>query len=180
MIKYENVTKQFQEIHAKFTQSQKYQIRLEHETQLRSTISKTATKLKNLSNSDDQVDRRIVIKLLVTFFERWYDGGDTKEVISLISKILKFSDKECKKCRVGKYGRHSNTHSATQGIWGYATSWMSYTNDEFDDNNDNLEEKTDDSLPSTPKDLGSLWVEFLLNELQDEPNQIQIISTQQM
>ena len=165
--KYENVTKQFQEIRAKFTQSQKYQIRLEHETsQLRSTISKTAVKLKNLSNSEDQVDRRIIIKLLVTFFDRWYNGGDTKEVISLISKILRFSDKECKKCRVGKYGQNNNTHNAAQGIWGYATSWMSYGND-----NDTEENKNDDSTPDTPKDLGSLWVEFLLNELHEEqPN----------
>ena len=39
--KYQSTIKQLQEVRAKFTQSQKYQIRLEHETaQLRSTISK--------------------------------------------------------------------------------------------------------------------------------------------
>eukprot|EP01084_Bolivina_argentea_P089051 160760_1 len=157
-LKYENMTKQFQDIRSKLSQSQKYQIRLEHETaSLRSTISKTAIKLKNLSNSEDQVDRRIIIKLLVTFFDRWYNGGDTKEVISLLSKILRFDGEECKKCRVGFDSKTNMNYS----LWGYATSWMSY----------NTEDDTDAQDNEKPKDLGSLWVEFLLNELADEQKQ---------
>ena len=161
--KYEAVTKQYQDVRAKFTQSQKYQIRLEHETaSLRSTISKTAAKLQHMSNADDQIDRRIIIKLLVTFFDRWYNGGDTKEVISLISKILRFDDKQCRICKVGKYGNRQIHGGNSQGLWGYATSWISSGGDTEVAPDDN-EKSREDS-----QDLGSLWVEFLLSELAEE------------
>merc|ERR1712176_214784 len=143
--------------------SQKYQIRLEHETaSLRSTISKTAIKLKNLSNSDDQIDRKIIIKLLVTFFDRWYNGGDTKEVIELIAKILNFDDAEKQKCRV-----YSQSNSAVGGLWGYATSWITAS--------EPAESKQGDGAADSEKraqDLGSLWVEFLLNELGDNEMEV--------
>merc|ERR1712228_36220 len=142
--KYESVTKQYQEVRAKFTQSQKYQIRLEHETaSLRSTISKTAAKLQNMQTSDDQIDRRIIIKLLVTFFDRWYNGGDTKEVIALVSKILRFDDKQCRICKVGKYGNKQIHGGNSQGLWGFASSMFSSGAEPKVSNDDNDKDRED-------------------------------------
>jgi len=157
-LKYQNQTKQLQEVRGKFTQSQKYQIRLEHETaQLRSLCSKTAHKLKSMAHSDDNIDRKIIIKLLVTFFDRWYNGGDTKEVIELIAKILNFDEKEKQKCRV-----YSASHSAVGGLWGFATSWITAADPDESKQGDGAMDSEERA-----QDLGSLWVEFLLNELGD-------------
>merc|ERR1719204_2416679 len=124
MSKFEAATKQLQAVRGKLTQSLQYQMRLEHETSnLRATMKRTALKFKSLSNDDEQIDRRIMIKLLVTFFERWYCGGDTKEVIALVAKILRFNEAERRTCRVGSDAVHGQGGGG--GLWGFATSWMS-------------------------------------------------------
>ena len=112
-----------------------------------------------MAHSDDQIDRRVIIKLLVTFFDRWYSGGDTQEVIELISKILNFDENEKKKCRL-----RSASNSAVSGLWGFATSWITAA--------DPVESQQvhDPTKRSGSQDLGSLWVEFLLNELGDADN----------
>lgn len=120
----------------------------------------TAQKLKNMAHSDDQIDRRVIIKLLVTFFDRWYSGGDTREVIELISKILNFDENEKKKCRL-----QSASNSAVSGLWGFATSWITAA-----DPTESQQTAPDPTKRSGSQDLGSLWVEFLLNELGDADN----------
>ncbi|ETO31182.1 hypothetical protein RFI_05938 [Reticulomyxa filosa] len=93
--KYESATKQLAEVRTKLTHSQKYILRLENENStLRNGLQKTINKLKAFSSNENQVDRRLVNKLLVTFFERLHNNGDTQEVIQLMGNILNFSEEE--------------------------------------------------------------------------------------
>eukprot|EP01083_Nonionella_stella_P251684 868109_1 len=76
--------------------------------------------------------------------------------------MLRFNNKERKTCRIG-----TNTHNNTTGIWGYATSWLGNSKQDNNKNNNNNVSSPSGSNDK-PNDLGSLWVEFLLNELGDD------------
>ena len=55
---------------------------------LRRALNESMRRVASLSDEGNaQVDRRIVVKLLVTFFER----GHSQEVLSLMARILAFS-----------------------------------------------------------------------------------------
>ena len=55
---------------------------------LRRALKESMGRLASLSDEGNvQVDRRIVVKLLVTFFEK----GQSKEVLQLMARILNFT-----------------------------------------------------------------------------------------
>ncbi|KAL0048136.1 hypothetical protein WJX82_008657 [Trebouxia sp. C0006] len=63
---------------------------------LRRALNESMRRVESLSDEGlVQVDRRIVVKLLVTFFEK----GQSQEVLSLMARILAFTDED--KARVG-------------------------------------------------------------------------------
>ena len=51
--------------------------------------------------TDSMVDRRIIVKLLTTYFER----GQSPEIMQLMARMLSFSEED--KRRVGLQGRRS-------------------------------------------------------------------------
>ena len=60
----------------------------EEAAMLRRALNESMRRVASLSDEGNaQVDRRIVVKLLVTFFER----GQSQEVLSLMARILAFS-----------------------------------------------------------------------------------------
>ncbi|XP_019190690.1 PREDICTED: golgin candidate 4-like isoform X2 [Ipomoea nil] len=66
--------------------------KLEHDNdKLSRALEQSMTRLNRMSlDSDNYVDRRIVIKLLVTYFQR----NNSKEVLDLLARMLGFSDEE--------------------------------------------------------------------------------------
>ena len=60
----------------------------EEAAMLRRALNESMRRVASLNDEGSaQVDRRIVVKLLVTFFER----GQSQEVLSLMARILAFS-----------------------------------------------------------------------------------------
>ncbi|XP_059456767.1 golgin candidate 3-like isoform X2 [Corylus avellana] len=93
-----------EEILAKLSQAEKtlaeWKIRVnkleEDNAKLRRAVEQSMTRLNRMSvDSDYLVDRRIVIKLLVTYFQR----NHSKEVLGLMVRMLGFSDED--KQRIG-------------------------------------------------------------------------------
>lgn len=59
---------------------------------LRRALNESMRRVASLSDEGDaQVDRRMVVKLLVTFFEK----GQSQEVLSLMARILAFTGQCC-------------------------------------------------------------------------------------
>lgn len=59
---------------------------------LRRALNESMRRVASLSSEGNaQVDRRIVVKLLVTFFER----GHSQEVLQLMARILAFTGMQC-------------------------------------------------------------------------------------
>ena len=114
------------------------------------------------SHSEDSlVDKRIVAKLLVTFLDR----GESDDVLEVIAHLLDFSPED--KHKVGAFGDRKNRKTSGGGGGGGLLSWFSapsssdrmapsYVNDT----------KASPSV-SSPDTLSSVWVDFLLKELED-------------
>lgn len=92
---------QAQQLAADASSSTQEQQRIEKQLQdeaamLRRALNESMRRVESLSDEGlVQVDRRIVVKLLVTFFEK----GQSQEVLSLMARILAFTDED--KARVG-------------------------------------------------------------------------------
>ncbi|KAJ6710387.1 MYOSIN HEAVY CHAIN - RELATED [Salix koriyanagi] len=73
----------------------------ENNAKLRRSVEQSMTRLNRMSmDSDFLVDRRIVIKLLVTFFQR----NHSKEVLDLMVRMLGFSDEDKQRIGVAQLG----------------------------------------------------------------------------
>ena len=69
----------------------------EEAAMLRRALNETMRRVATLSDEGNaQVDRRIVVKLLVTFFER----NQSQEVLSLMARILAFSGRMKQCCTI--------------------------------------------------------------------------------
>ncbi len=96
-------TSQSRTLRDQLTAAQKYVLKLENENStLRKGFEQTMIRLKNLSGGgggsggggeNDTVDRRVVVKMWLTYFER----RDKDEVLELISRILGFTNAEKQK-----------------------------------------------------------------------------------
>ncbi|KAK8466303.1 hypothetical protein PHAVU_008G057500 [Phaseolus vulgaris] len=98
-----------EEILAKLSQSEKLQLewrsrvsKLEEDnSRLRRAVEQSMTRLNRMSvDSDFLVDRRIVIKLLITYFQR----NHSKEVLDLMVRMLGFSDEDKQRIGVAQQG----------------------------------------------------------------------------
>lgn len=84
----------------------------EDNTKLRHALERSMTTLNRMSlDSDNYVDRRIVIKLLVTYFQR----NHNKEVLDLMVRMLGFSEED--KQRIG-FAQHSAGKGVVRGVLG--------------------------------------------------------------
>ena len=111
--------------------------------QVKKNFEASVTKLKNFSTEDDLVDRRLVVKMLVTFFER----REKDEVISLMAKVLQFSKSDLEKINAGRRGVLGSIVGTLLGGGG----------------------GSDSNVPSTPTsasdaNLSDKWIEFLMQE----------------
>ncbi|KAG6437738.1 hypothetical protein SASPL_102664 [Salvia splendens] len=84
----------------------------EDNEKLRRALEQSMTRLNRMSvDSDFLVDRRIVIKLLVTYFQR----NHSKEVLDLMCRMLGFSDEEKQRIGVAQQGPGK---SVVRGVFG--------------------------------------------------------------
>lgn len=125
--------------------AQKYILRVEEELgTMRARFDKTVQRLQNFHSDENVVDRRLVVKLLVTYFER----SDKSEVLELMSRILRFTDEDQRMIGCGKY--------AKRGLVG---SFMNILMPE--EPSEPLE------VDFASGNLADLWVEFLMKETGD-------------
>ncbi|KAF5733089.1 GRIP-related ARF-binding domain-containing protein 1 isoform 1 [Tripterygium wilfordii] len=112
-----------EEILAKFTQAEQLLMegkkrvnKLEEDNgKLRRALEQSMTRLNRMSvDSDYLVDRRIVIKLLVTYFQR----NHSKEVLDLMVRMLGFSDEDKQRIGVAQQGAGKGVVRGVLGLPG--------------------------------------------------------------
>mmetsp|Transcript_31912 Transcript_31912/g.77766 ORF Transcript_31912/g.77766 Transcript_31912/m.77766 type:complete len:1081 (-) Transcript_31912:172-3414(-) len=131
------------------TGTQRYVLKLESENSaLRKGYEKMMQKLRELSSEGNMVDRRLVVKLIVTYFQQGYSN----DVLDLMSRMLHFTEEEKIKVGLGStvLGRTLN------GV----SSWLSSmaTMEGENEGKGNLDDKN----------LADLWVDFLMQETEQE------------
>ncbi|CAN4108338.1 unnamed protein product [Withania somnifera] len=119
---------------------------------LRRALEQSMTRLNRMSlDSDNYVDRRIVIKLLVTYFQR----NHSKEVLDLMVRMLGFSDEDKQRIGMAQQGSGKGVVRGVLGLPGRLVGGI----------------LSGSSAPSsTPSDqsFADLWVDFLLKENERE------------
>jgi len=121
---------------------QHYVQRLEQDNlTLRQSFELTLAKLKHFSEEEEMVDRRLVVKLLVTYIER----KEKEEVLSLMARMLHFSKED-----------EQRIQQARRGMMGILSSLLSpppaSTTSPIDGSN------------GTPASLSESFIDFLLQE----------------
>eukprot|EP01083_Nonionella_stella_P090510 252823_1 len=150
-------TTELRDLRTVFHQAQKYTLKLKTENaSIRRTLNNTLRQLKTFNSDDNQVDRRLVNKLLCTYFEGRSGSSCPAEVLELMSRILRFSEAEQRLMAVGKFRRRSSQQG---GGWGLS-SWIP-----------SFAEESAAPPPTRKRSnsnaLTDLWVEFLLQEATD-------------
>ncbi|XP_050272374.1 golgin candidate 4-like [Quercus robur] len=145
-----------EEILAKFSQAEKmleeWKSRVhkleEDNAKVQRCLENSIATLNRLSmDFKNHVDRRLVIKLLVTYFQR----NHSNEVLDLIVRILQFSDEE--KQRIG-----AAQHGVVRGVLGLPGRLVGGI----------LGGSLAESAASENQSLAALWVDFLLKETERE------------
>ncbi|CAM6086936.1 unnamed protein product [Calypogeia fissa] len=133
---------------------QKLQKLEEEVLRLRRALEQSMTRLNILSSdSDYHVDRRIVIKLLVTYFQK----NHSREVLDLMVRMLGFSEED--KRRVG-LAQQVASRGYVRGVLGLPGRFVGGIIGSA--SSDSL------SLPSTDnKSFADLWIDFLLKESEE-------------
>ncbi|XP_057435723.1 golgin candidate 3 isoform X2 [Lotus japonicus] len=151
-----------EEIFAKLSQSEKVQSewrsrvsKLEEEnSRLRRALEQNMTRLNRMSvDSDFLVDRRIVIKLLVTYFQR----NHSKEVLDLMVRMLGFSNED--KERIG-HAQQGPGKGVVRGVFGLPGRLVGGI----------LGGSSNESAANAGSDnqsFADLWVDFLLKETEE-------------
>eukprot|EP00475_Leptophrys_vorax_P043052 TRINITY_DN8163_c0_g1_i3.p1 TRINITY_DN8163_c0_g1~~TRINITY_DN8163_c0_g1_i3.p1 ORF type:complete len:314 (+),score=79.35 TRINITY_DN8163_c0_g1_i3:82-1023(+) len=148
------------ELRKELKSSRKYTVKLEGEnSELRKTLQATIARLDNFSSDENLVDRRLVTQLLVAYVE---GKRSRKEVVDLMSKILQFTDEE--KHRVGVVPAQSSTYSMLSSLYSYVAPRPA--------SNSTAPTPTESTprvdTPDSKKNLGDLWIDFLLSETDDQ------------
>lgn len=127
----------------------------EDNSKLHRAVEQSMTRINRMSmDSDFYVDRRIVIKLLVTYFQR----NHSKEVLDLMVRMLGFSDED--KQRIG-FAQHAAGRTAVRGVLGLPGRLVGGI----------LGARTSEVPPETHTDnqsFADLWVDFLLKETEQK------------
>ncbi|XP_064985662.1 golgin candidate 4 isoform X2 [Musa acuminata AAA Group] len=124
----------------------------EDNAKLRRALEQSMTTVNRMSlDSDNCVDRRIVIKLLVTYFQR----NHSKEVLDLIVRMLGFTEED--KQRIG-FAQHAAGKGIVRGMLGrtgrLVGGFLGGNSPETSSSSDN-------------QSFADLWVDFLLKETED-------------
>ncbi|KAL2621254.1 hypothetical protein R1flu_001459 [Riccia fluitans] len=122
---------------------------------LRKALEQSMTRLNTLSSdSDYHVDRRIVIKLLVTYFQR----NHSREVLDLMVRMLGFTEED--KRRVGLAQQNAG-RGVVRGVLGLPGRFVGGL----------IGSASADSLalptPSENQSFADLWIDFLLKESEE-------------
>ncbi|KAK2415642.1 golgin candidate [Trifolium repens] len=148
-----------EEILAKLSQSEKVQSewrnrvsKLEEENaKLRRALEQSMTRLNRMSvDSDFLVDRRIVIKLLITYFQR----NHSKEVLDLMVRMLGFSNEDKQRIGLAQQGPGKGVVRGVLGLPGRLVGGIlggSSTESAVNVGSDN-------------QSFADMWVDFLLKE----------------
>lgn len=136
----------------------------EDNAKLRRALEQSMTRLNRMSvDSDFLVDRRIVIKLLVTYFQR----NHSKEVLDLMVRMLGFSDEDKQRIGVAQHGAGKGVVRGVFGLPGRLVGGI-----------------ISGSTPGTPTNTASetqsfsdLWVDFLLKESEEREKRESIEAT---
>ncbi|ONK79203.1 uncharacterized protein A4U43_C01F3970 [Asparagus officinalis] len=125
----------------------------EDNSKLRRALEQNMTRLNRMSlDSDNYVDRRIVIKLLVTYFQR----NHSKEVLDLMVRMLGFSEEE--KQRIG-FAQSAAGKGVVRGVLGLpgrlVGGILGGSSPEAS------------SHASDNQSFADLWVDFLLKETEE-------------
>lgn len=147
---------------AKLSQSEKAQtewkdrvIKLEEDNaRLRRAVEQSMTRLNRMSvDSDYLVDRRIVIKLLVTYFQR----NHSREVLDLMVRMLGFSDEDKQRIGIAQQGASNGVIRGVFRLPGRLVGGIlggSSTEAAANAGTDN-------------QSFADLWVDFLLKETEE-------------
>ncbi|XP_055817194.1 golgin candidate 4 isoform X2 [Solanum dulcamara] len=121
---------------------------------LRRALEQSMTRLNRMSlDSDNYVDRRIVIKLLVTYFQR----NHSKEVLDLMVRMLGFSDED--KQRIGM-AQQGSGKGVVRGVFGLPGRLVG-----------GILGGSAPSSKASDQSFADLWVDFLLKENEREKSE---------
>ncbi|XP_024996164.1 golgin candidate 4 isoform X3 [Cynara cardunculus var. scolymus] len=123
----------------------------EDNTKLRRALEQSMTRLNRMSmDSDFSVDRRIVIKLLVTYFQR----NHSKEVLDLMVRMLGFSEEDKQRIGLAQQGAGKSVVRGVFGLPGRLVGGI--LGGAPADNPANV--------ASDNQSFADMWVDFLLKE----------------
>eukprot|EP01018_Ginkgo_biloba_P000582 Gb_09656 [translate_table: standard] len=136
-------------------ESQQITQRLEEEiSRLRRALEQSMTRLNRMSlDSDYFVDRRIVIKLLVTYFQRQH----SKEVLDLMVRMLGFSEEDKQRIGVAQQVVGKGVVRGVLGLPGRLVGGI-------------LGGGSSEAAPLVPSEnqsFSDLWIDFLLKESEE-------------
>ncbi|KAL5792317.1 hypothetical protein ACOSP7_000911 [Xanthoceras sorbifolium] len=121
---------------------------------LRRALEQSMTRLNRMSvDSDYLVDRRIVIKLLVTYFQK----NHSKEVLDLMVRMLGFSDEEKQRIGIAQQGAGKGVVRGVLGLPGRLVGGIM--------GGSPAEAHT--NVVSENQSIADLWVDFLLKETEE-------------
>ncbi|KAB2056404.1 hypothetical protein ES319_A11G099800v1 [Gossypium barbadense] len=121
---------------------------------LRHALEQSMTRLNRMSmDSDFLVDRRIVIKLLVTYFQR----NHSKEVLDLMVRMLGFSDEDKQRIGVAQHGPGKGIVRGVLGLPGHLVGGIL----------GGSPANTLTNMASDNQSIADLWVDFLLKETEE-------------
>lgn len=121
---------------------------------LRRALEQSMTRLNRMSlDSDYLVDRRIVIKLLVTYFQRQH----SKEVLDLMVRMLGFTEED--KQRIG-LAQHVASKGVVRGVLGLPGRLVGGILGSGSS-------EVSPPVPSENQSFSDLWIDFLLKESQE-------------
>ncbi|XP_027349894.1 golgin candidate 3-like isoform X1 [Abrus precatorius] len=152
-----------EEILAKLSQSEKLQSewrsrvsKLEEDnSRLRRALEQSMTRLNRMSvDSDFLVDRRIVIKLLVTYFQR----NHSKEVLDLMVRMLGFSDEDKQRIGVAQQGPGKGVVRGVLGLPGRLVGGIL---------GGSASTESAGNVGSDNQSFADMWVDFLLKETEE-------------
>ncbi|KAI9182675.1 hypothetical protein LWI28_027730 [Acer negundo] len=121
---------------------------------LRRALEQSMTRLNRMSvDSDYLVDRRIVIKLLVTYFQR----NHSKEVLDLMARMLGFSDEDKQRIGIAQQGTGKGVVRGVLGLPGRLVGGIL----------GGSPAEAHANMASENHSITDLWVDFLLKETEE-------------
>ncbi|XP_061962371.1 golgin candidate 4-like [Populus nigra] len=150
----EEILAKLSDVERKFAEGKSRVNKLEEDNaKLRRAVEQSMSRLNRMSmDSDYLVDRRIVIKLLVTYFQR----NHSKEVLDLMVRMLGFSDEDKQRIGVAQQGGKGVVRGVlglpgrlVGGILGGSAAGVQM------------------NLTSDNQSFADMWVDFLLKETEE-------------